>query len=257
MGMKPRYNEDHEYENLINEIRVEQGLTLKELASKVETHPTYMWRIAQGYEGPYHFSSGRLKDWAIKLQQVFGYDLSEIFPREVCSIENSNLTNYQLTYIAQGYEGDYYTDVETKFDRCARAEMVKDGIQKCLTAREQLVLDLRFNHNKTLKQIGDVIGIKNERVRQLEARSLRLLREYVSRIYGRSTIYKQYYNKRVSDLKRKREVAIAWSEVKVYNGSIKCTECGGDAYNGCRCPLFCIELSYVDDADLAEYLKAR
>jgi transcriptional regulator with XRE-family HTH domain len=202
---KPWYNENREYENLINEIRVEQGLTLRELGSKLEMSSQNLWYVAQGYAGPYN-RSGKLKVWAVKLQQIFGYELSEIFPREVCSLETSNLTNDQLTYIAQGYEGDYYTDIETKFDRCALAALVRKGINDCLTKREKKILNLRFDENQTLDQIGKVIHLSRDRVRQLEARSLRILRGYISRVNNNSSLYERYYSERMRELKRKREL---------------------------------------------------
>lgn len=201
---KPNYDENREYENLVNEIRVEQGYTLKELASLVGISGSHMWFISAGLSGPYHGRSGKLKEWASKLQTVFGYDLSEIFPREVCTLQTSNLTNYQLTNIAQGYEGDYYTDVETKVDRCERAAIVMGGIHKCLTEREKKVLELRFYRNKTLQEIGDIIGLSRDRIRQLEARSLRILRGYVAKFRNESMEYMSHYNDRMAELRKKR-----------------------------------------------------
>ncbi len=50
-----------------------------------------------------------------------------------------------------------------------------------LTAREQLILRLRYGlageEEHTLEQIGQSLGLSRERVRQLEARALKKLRE--------------------------------------------------------------------------------
>jgi RNA polymerase primary sigma factor len=50
-----------------------------------------------------------------------------------------------------------------------------------LTAREQLILRLRYGlggeEEHTLEQIGQTLGLSRERVRQLEARALKKLRE--------------------------------------------------------------------------------
>jgi RNA polymerase primary sigma factor len=52
-----------------------------------------------------------------------------------------------------------------------------------LTAREQLILRLRYGLGReeehTLEQIGQSLGLSRERVRQLEARALKKLRETV------------------------------------------------------------------------------
>ena len=50
-----------------------------------------------------------------------------------------------------------------------------------LTPREQLILRLRYGlggeEEHTLEQIGQSLGLSRERVRQLEARALKKLRE--------------------------------------------------------------------------------
>lgn len=53
-----------------------------------------------------------------------------------------------------------------------------------LEEREWIILDLRLNHNKTLKEVGDdyLDGITRERVRQLEKRALKKIRKRILRI---------------------------------------------------------------------------
>lgn len=45
-----------------------------------------------------------------------------------------------------------------------------------LTEREKKVIDLRFWHDKTLEEVGDIIGLSENRIRQIEGRALRRLR---------------------------------------------------------------------------------
>jgi transcriptional regulator with XRE-family HTH domain len=179
MGVKAWYNEDREYENLINEIRVEQGLTLKDLASKIGISQGHMWHISHAYTGPYHSTGGRLKDWAIKLQEVFGYDLSEIFPREVCSLQTSNLTNGQLAFIAHGYTGPNYGD--SKIDRLFKYMSMRNGIRELLTPRERIILHYRYERGEEFSYISKVIGFSNQRCRQVEWRAMRVLRGYMDK----------------------------------------------------------------------------
>lgn len=47
-----------------------------------------------------------------------------------------------------------------------------------LTQRERMrrVLELRYLEGMTLEQVGDIMGVTRERVRQIEAKALRILR---------------------------------------------------------------------------------
>jgi len=64
------------------------------------------------------------------------------------------------------------------------ADRMRSGVGAligCLTAREQLILRLRYGlggeEEHTLEQIGQSLGLSRERVRQLESRALKKLRE--------------------------------------------------------------------------------
>ena len=179
---KPFYNEDREYENLINEIRVEQGYTLKKLGSLIGVGQSHLWRITQGYEGPYFQNGSRLKDWAAKLEEVLGYHLSEIFPREVCNIQTSNLTNDQLAYMAHGYLGSTYGD--SSIERMMKYMTMKEGIQKFITPRERVILHYRYEREKEFSYIAKVVRLSSQRCRQLEWRGIRVLRGYIDHTMG-------------------------------------------------------------------------
>jgi RNA polymerase primary sigma factor len=47
-----------------------------------------------------------------------------------------------------------------------------------LSAREKmrLILELRYIEGMTLEQVGDIMGVTRERVRQIEAKAIRILR---------------------------------------------------------------------------------
>lgn len=47
-----------------------------------------------------------------------------------------------------------------------------------MTAAQKMrkVLELRYFHNMTLEEVGDLMGITRERVRQIEQKALRILR---------------------------------------------------------------------------------
>ncbi len=67
----------------------------------------------------------------------------------------------------------------------ASHELLKDQLEttleKVLTAREKIVLQMRFGlgdgHQYPLEKVGEMLGVTRERVRQIEAEALRKLRE--------------------------------------------------------------------------------
>ncbi|MCK5616106.1 hypothetical protein KAR91_80325 [Candidatus Pacearchaeota archaeon] len=190
---KPYYNIDREYENLINEIRVEKGLTLKELASLIGTSPSHLWNISQGLVSPFHekdsylkgvyLKGGSLKEWALHLEKVFGYDLSEIFPREICSIEANSLTDEQVAYIAHSF-GDVYGDWDA-YSRDTRKFntyiSVLSIMEKYLNHTQRNIITLIYFGNRNYREIGKIYGRTEGSVRQLEERVLRLIRFYYYR----------------------------------------------------------------------------
>ena len=53
---------------------------------------------------------------------------------------------------------------------------VMDKVLSTLTPRQERVIRLRFFHDQTLEAIGEKFGVTRERIRQTEAKALRLLR---------------------------------------------------------------------------------
>jgi transcriptional regulator with XRE-family HTH domain len=202
MAMSPRYNTNREYENLINEIRVEQGLTLKELASKIGVSPGHMWHISNAYTGPYFSTTAKLKDWAVKLQEVFGYELSEIFPREVCSLQTSNLTNDQLAYIAHGYLGPSYGEYD--IDRFLKCLTMKEGIHKFLTPRERVILHYRYELDQEFSHIAELFNLSTQRCRQIEREAIHVLGGYVQKSYGLRGWWIGWFHQRKRALQKRR-----------------------------------------------------
>ncbi len=62
--------------------------------------------------------------------------------------------------------------------------MLREEVEKalkCLTAQESRVLHLRYGLDddcqRTLQEVGEVLGVTRERIRQIEARALQKLRD--------------------------------------------------------------------------------
>lgn len=67
-------------------------------------------------------------------------------------------------------------------EKCFYDVDVKNLLQ-CLTVKEREVIESKFWHDKTLEEIGSVIGLSAERVRQIETKALIKLRQAIYRYW--------------------------------------------------------------------------
>jgi RNA polymerase primary sigma factor len=120
---------------------------------------------------------------AAELAPALGTDLDAIesldrLSREAISLESSvagtekRLEDFVADAASDSPDGDLDSD---------RMRSGVGALIGILTAREQLILRLRYGlgaeEEHTLEQIGQSLGLSRERVRQLEARALKKLRE--------------------------------------------------------------------------------
>lgn len=122
-------------------------------------------------------------------------DLSLLLNMSTNKIERLFEVSIPLVSLDQ-YIGDEKstTLIETLFKDQMESRAVEDvlikertetiqGLLRCLTAKEQLVIEKHFALVEelplTLKDIGDMMGITRERVRQLESRALKKMRKAI------------------------------------------------------------------------------
>lgn len=67
------------------------------------------------------------------------------------------------------------SDCEDCIERMFYQEVIP-GLLCCLTDRQKQVIEMRFFQDMTLEDVGWKIGVTRERVRQVEARALRIMR---------------------------------------------------------------------------------
>jgi len=170
----PFYNLDREYENLINEVRVEKGFTLPKLAEKIGVTPSTMWQISQGYVGPISKKTGELKPWAKNIEIVLDTDLSCLFPREICDISSNNgLLDCQVLDMTNG---DTVENPECYYHQNNFRGVVKDALRH-LSPKQEFVIKNRFFNELTYSEIANMLKLTLERVRQIEKKAIRELRD--------------------------------------------------------------------------------
>lgn len=78
-------------------------------------------------------------------------------------------------YGEMGPPGSYEVDYEREAEGNESLDVVLDSME-CLSQREREILGMRYLEGKTLEEVGSVIGVTRERVRQIEKKSLTRLR---------------------------------------------------------------------------------
>jgi len=170
---QPHYNTKREYENLINEIRLEKGLTIFKLAQKAGIIAAEVQKLAQGLISPID-CYGALKPWVSKLCEALESDPYDVFPREVCYLTKHGITPDQ--FIDMWYPE--YPFLNEEYIITAEQATTIDTILSTLPQREKNIILDRFYHDKTLQGIGNKLGITRERVRLLESNALRDIRKH-------------------------------------------------------------------------------
>jgi RNA polymerase primary sigma factor len=176
-----------EYENNLNKLRIDYGLTLPELAQKIGINKSHVWRIAEGYEGPFYARTKetekpQVKKWGKKLCELFNNcDILEIFPREGCFIGgHKELTEYQIHFSLtniDNYRQDAYDKLNTKILKQSIMRVIRT-----LTPREAFVIRKIYGIGCMPLQkhaIGALLVVSIQRVSQIEMKAIRKLKHPV------------------------------------------------------------------------------
>ena len=134
---------------------LEREPTLEELARSLETNPE------------------RLQELVAASRSTLSLD------RPLAGSDDACVTPYNLLEDAQ--EGGPGAGVSLHFRYHERRARIEAALSTTLSVREQQVLRLRYlddgESRRTLREVGDRLGLTRERVRQLEKRALAKLRE--------------------------------------------------------------------------------
>jgi len=166
---KPRW---YEYENRMNQIRREKNLTLEGLGRMVGKSYRVIESVELGYQSIFKIN-GSVKDFVVKISEIMGVSLEDIFPRDICSLLRPlELTEYQINEIL-------CAKPEESLMNEAMSNYMKLIISG-LPPRWRTVLILRFGlfgeRGHTLDEVGEIFNLTRESIRVLEHRGLRWLR---------------------------------------------------------------------------------
>jgi hypothetical protein len=177
-------------ENLQNDIRMTITLRNNILISKREEMMMSQKQFSEFAEIPMNIytsfetlrahpnDSDALYEWAEKLSTFIDMPMSKVFPASLTKIKlNKKVTQVSSDNLAKLS----YAPTQTLAIESRDLERHVDGVLKTLPERVSYVLKERFGigkdeDGKSLADVGKLIGNQSERVRQIEAKGLRMLR---------------------------------------------------------------------------------
>ena len=137
------------------------------------------------FERKFHMEKGRLPLYE-EIQQALGYTLDEIkiykrVEQDLISLQKPITEDRPETLIE--FIVDDNENIEEKvLDRLEYERIVK-VIMTQLSEKESIVMTLRYGlidgKEKTLDEIGEVFGLTKERIRQIEVKSLKKVKDYM------------------------------------------------------------------------------
>ena len=121
---------------------------------------------------------GIVKETAQKICSYFGKCVDEVWSLEQLTPIESNTRELEFSY-HELTRLENISDPILSIESDQLKEVIDFTLDTKLTPRESKVLKLRFGFEGdplSLEQVGDLVGVSRERVRQIEAKALRKLR---------------------------------------------------------------------------------
>ncbi len=186
---EPWFRKNIEHESNIHKFRVAHGLTIKQLAKKAGVSINTIVGLTNGSLSPL-CEKGKLKESANKLCITLHCDTEELFPRYFCNIKiPSPPTNQQTLSCTLS---DYSLKKSASVEEQAIILHQKNQLLLLictLSQRECDIIQLRFWNNYTLEQVAISYNVSRTRIRNIEKKAIRRLREKSSlEKYGHNEI---------------------------------------------------------------------
>ena len=122
------------------------------------------------------------KGWtqlASDVAAMVGKEPEQLWPEHLQDIRLSTSTS-EFTIDMEGVK-QIMSDNST--EKMIAHSQVLQQLNTRLTDKQKKVIDMRFNQNMSLEETGKVLGLSRERVRQIECRSLRMMK-YDAKVNG-------------------------------------------------------------------------
>jgi len=176
----PWYRADIERDNMVNEIRLDKGLTLKQLADKAGIHVNVLCQRLYGNTSPVILvgrSKGHVKPWVDKLCSALDVTPADLYPRYFCDIRKRELFDEDIV-------SEWQWRPENPEEALAKKEILEILIKqfnRVLSPEGRRTIICRFFLDETLEEIAKKEGITKEGVRIRVAYALsRLERLFLS-----------------------------------------------------------------------------
>jgi RNA polymerase primary sigma factor len=163
------------------------GWTQSELARRTKLSATTIGDIVNMRIQREHMSEKRLRRCLDSIQKALAslgeyLDVMEMWPKEFRGFDKAlkvettmEVPLDRLLYAQHARELQEFNDPVKSMERQDMIDGVHSAIST-LSEREQIALKHRFFENKTLRETSDAMGVSRERLRQMEAKTMRKLR---------------------------------------------------------------------------------
>lgn len=174
----PRILSNRERECLINDYRVDIGITFKSLCKKANTDPNTVYDLIYGVASPINLTTSRIREPVVRLMKALNASFEDLFPRYSCSLKSGELLPLQKFYLLHA---DINTDQHKLLEEKELFGIVYKILKKNIVGYERsyIVLVKRFIENMTLEEISYDLNISRERVRQIETKAIRAIRHMI------------------------------------------------------------------------------
>jgi RNA polymerase sigma factor (sigma-70 family) len=147
-----------------------------ELARFCEVTPQAAGLIMNMKEAPYN-TRGEMRPYVAKVLDALFCSLEDLYPPE--QLKRSLDKNiYTATVQAEELRAMLSSEISIAgvIEHAETVDALEKAIDSSMNERHAKVLRMRFFEEKTLKEVGQELGVTGARIREIEAKGLRLLR---------------------------------------------------------------------------------
>ena len=168
------YTDLDELDNNVRRARLESGMTPKELAAALRIKRENLYAIELGYVSAIG-RDGSVKPIVFKLSENLGWSIAELFPREICSIENT----LAIDILFEQQDGISRSEsIENSFET---KRLIKLMVSILKTERHKEVIYRIYWLDETYTEIATVMRVTRAWVSQLHIKLLNVMRYWAMR----------------------------------------------------------------------------